>query len=209
MKLFETARWRSGCKVWMKDVTRWYRLGVGDISLHRFRCLRLESSMEVKRRHRLEAARSQMEKAIEVGFLLWSHWDAKKPLIIDFCCWRPWRWMLRWQRVLMTQVSDFVFFCNFSPFKRFSDSKVLDADLQRMDRFAQELGLKMSSQEGRMAGFVAMGWWYGRFIPFLKLKAEKSLRTVDEQCEQVIEALSHVGRKPKCQTDPKCLNSLR
>ena len=41
---------------------------------------------------------------------------------------------------------------------------VLDADLQRMDRFAQELGLKMSSQ------------------------AEKSLRTVDEQCEQVIEA---------------------
>ena len=57
----------------------------------------------------------------------------------------------------MTQVSDFVFFCNFSPFKRFSDSKVLDADLQRMDRFAQELGLKMSSQEGRMAGFVAMG----------------------------------------------------
>ena len=34
------------------------------------------------------------------------------------------------------------------PFKRFGDSKVLDADLQRMDRFAQELGLKMSSQAG-------------------------------------------------------------
>ena len=46
----------------------------------------------------------------------------------------------------------------------------------------------------------------GRVIPFLQLKAEKSLRTVDEQCEQVIEALSHVGEATKM---PKCQSNLR